>query len=260
MSNRALFFELWFKELPDEVANQLMQPSGDPRYFLETMRRFRPFTLSEKEETLINLKDVNGIDAMVDLYEMITNQFTFTLEVDGEKHSLTRDQLGSYFQSTSAEVRERAYQALYRVYAANSTVLAQMYIHRVRDWHTEGIELRGFSSPISARNVENDLPDEVVDTLLSVCRKNAKLFQRYFKLKARWLGLERLRRYDIYAPLNASTKRFDYAVAQQMVFDSYHAFSPEVMNLAKQVFDENHLEFRNPCGKTWWGVLLCGPS
>ncbi len=64
--------------------------------------------------------------------------------------------------------------------------------------------------PISAQNLENDLPDSVVDTLLDVCRRNAGLFQRYFKLKARWLGLDRLRRYDIYAPLTTSQKKFEY--------------------------------------------------
>lgn len=249
VSNRALFFELWFKELPDEVANNLIQQSGNVRYFLETMRRLKPFTLSEKEETLINLKDVNGIDAIVNLYEMITNQFTFTLDVDGETRSLTRDQLGGYFQNPSPDVRAKAYQELYRVYGGNSTVLAQMYIHRVRDWHTEGIELRRFSSPISARNVENDLPDEVVETILSVCRNNAKLFQRYFKLKARWLGLDQLRRFDIYAPLAPSKKKFDYATAKQIVLDSYRAFSPDVANLAQRVFDENHLDSEIRAGK-----------
>lgn len=249
VSNRAMFFEMWFKELPDNAANRLIEGSGDLRYFLETMRRFKPFTLSELEEQMINLKDVNGIDAMVNLYEMITNQYTFTLEVDGEEQTLTRDQLGSYFQNSSPEVRAKAYQELYRVYEENSTVLAQMYIHRVRDWHTEGIELRGFSSPISARNVENDLPDEVVEILLAVCRKNAGLFQRYFKLKARWLGFEKLRRYDIYAPLTPSNKKFEYGAAKQMVLDSYKAFSPDVAELAKKVFDDNHLDSEIRAGK-----------
>ncbi|MGZ9166085.1 MAG: M3 family oligoendopeptidase, partial [Anaerolineales bacterium] len=203
------------------------------------------------EERMINLKDVNGIDAMVNLYEMITNQFTFKMEVNGQIETLTRDQLSSYFSSPSAEVRAGAYQELYRVYVENSTVLAQMYIHRARDWHTEGIELRGFSSPISARNVENDLPDEVVETLLSVCRKNADVFQRYFKMKAQWLGLPsgKLRRYDIYAPLTPSEKKFDYAIAKQMVMDSYRAFSPDAAKLAQRVFDENHLDSEIRAGK-----------
>ena len=223
-SNRVLFFELWFKELSDEVTQNLIEHSGDLHYFLETMTRFKPFTLTELEERMINLKDVNGIDAMVNLYEMITNQFAFKLEIDGKTETITRDQLSNYFSSSSPEMRGSAYQELYRVYIENSTVLSQMYIHRARDWHTEGMELRGFASPISARNVLNDLPDEVVETLLAVCRKNAHVFQRYFKMKAQWLGLEKLRRYDIYAPLTPSEKRFDYSTAKQMVMDSYRAF------------------------------------
>jgi oligoendopeptidase F len=249
--NRALFFELWFKELTDDEANRLIDHSGDLRYFLESMRHFKPFSLSELEEQVINLKDVNGIDAMVNLYEMITNQFAFTLEIEGKVESLTRDQLSGYFQNPSPEMRARAYQELYRVYIQNSTVLAQIYIHRVRDWHTEGIELRGFPSPISARNLDNDLPDEVVDILLSVCRRNAKVFQNYFKLKAGWLGLPagKLRRYDIYAPLTPSVKKYDYAAAKQMVMDSYRVFSPDIAGLAQRVFNDHHLDSEVRPGK-----------
>jgi oligoendopeptidase F len=248
-SNRLLFFEMWFKDLPDDVAADLIKESGDLRYYLESMRRFKPYTLSEVEERMINLKDVNGIDAMVNLYQMITNHFTFNLTVDGDRRSLTRDQVGSYFQHPSAELRAAAYQELYRVYQDNATVLAQIYIHRARDWYTEAIELRGYASPIAARNVGNDLPDAVVDTLLSVCRQNAGLFQRYFKLKAHWLGIDKLRRYDIYAPLAQSEKKYDYSQARQMVMDSYQAFSPQVADLAKRVFDENHLDSEPRPGK-----------
>lgn len=247
--NRVLFFEIWFKDLPGETVQNLIAHSGRLKYFLETMARLKPFTLSEPEERMINLKDVNGIDAMMNLYEMITNQFSFTLEIEGKTETITRDQLTSYFSSGSAAMREKAYRELYRVHIENSTTLAQMYIHRVRDWHTEGLELRGFTSPIAVRNVDNDLPDEVVETLLNVCRENAGVFQRYFKMKAGWLGLDKLRRYDIYAPLTPSEKKFDYATAVKVVMDSYNAFSPEVAKLAQRVFAENHLDSEVRAGK-----------
>ncbi len=242
LENRILFFELWFKDLPDEAAERLMAVSGDMKYALESVRRFKPYTLSEAEEKVVNLKDVNGINALVNLYEMITNAFTFTLEVDGEKKTLTRDQLTSYYSNSSADLRRAAYQELYRVYVDNSTVLAQIYSHRVRDWHTEGMELRGYASPISARNLANDLPDQVVDTLLAVCRRNAGIFRDYFRLKAGWLGMEKLRRYDIYAPLAESDKQYDFPQAAGMVLDSYREFSPQVASLAERVFAENHLD------------------
>jgi len=249
IGNRCLFFELWFKGLPDEAAKGLIEQAGDLRYFLETMRRFKPFTLSEPEEKAINLKDLNGIDAIIKLYEMVTNGFTFKLAIDGEEKSLTRDELASYYQNPSPDVRARAYQELFRVSGDNATVLAQMYIHRARDWHSEGVELRGFPSAIFGRNLENDIPEAVVETLLSVCRKNAGLFQKYFKLKAQWLGLDRLRRYDIYAPLAPSDKRFEYAAATRLVMDSYTAFSPEVAALAKRVFDDDHVDSEIRTGK-----------
>lgn len=251
--NRVLFFEIWFKDLPEPVAKKLISGSGDLRYFLESIRRFKPYTLSEKEEKLLALKDPNGIDALMSLYEMITNRFTFSLEVDGEKKSLTRDQLTSHYYHASAEIRRKAYQELYRVYGENSTVLAQIYSHRVRDWHAEGIELRGYSSPISARNLGNDLPDEVVETLLSVCRKNAPLFQRYFRFKASALGCEKLHRYDIYAPLIKADKKYEFSHAIQMVQETFQAFSPQMAGLAKRVIDQQHLDSEVRHGKRGGG-------
>jgi len=248
-SNRMLFFDLWFRALPDEIAANLIAHSGELRYFMESVRRFKPYTLSEAEERLINLKDVDGIDALVNLYSLITNHFTFTLEVEGEQKILTEDQLAVYFRHPAPEMRAAAYRELYRVYGENATVLAQIYIHRVRDWHTEGVDLRGYASPIAARNLGNDLPDAVVDTLLAVCRANAGLFQRYFKIKARCLGVDKLRRYDIYAPLTKSNKHYDYATAVDMVLESYRAFSPQAADLAGRVFAENHIDSEARPGK-----------
>ena len=99
----------------------MIEEGGKNKYFLETMTRFKPFTLTELEERMINLKDVNGIDAMMGLYEMLTNQFSFELEIEGKTETLTRDQLSGYFSSASAEMREKAYQSLFKVYTENST-------------------------------------------------------------------------------------------------------------------------------------------
>jgi oligoendopeptidase F len=253
LGNRVLFFEIWFKDLPDESAQSLIAQSGDLKYYLESIRRFKSHTLNEREEKILALKDSNGIDALVSLYGMITNRFIFSLEVEGEKLNLSRDQLTSYYFNASADIRAAAYRELYRVYGENSTVLAQIFSHRVRDWQAEAIELRGYSSPISARNLGNDLPDEVVETLLSVCRKNASLFQRYFHFKAHGLGLEKLRRYDIYAPLAKAEKKYDFNFASKMVLDTFHEFSPQIASLARRVLDEQHLDSETRHGKRGGG-------
>ena len=247
--NRVLFFDLWLKELDDETAARLIRVSGDRRYFVESLRRFKPYTLSEPEEKIITIKDVNGIDAMVTIYEMITNHFSFELEVDGEKKTLTRDALSAYVRHPSPEVRAAAYRELYRVYSDNSTVLAQIYNHRVRDWQAEALGLRHYKEPISVRNMGNDIPDEVTETLLEVCRQNAGVFQRYFRLKAGWLGMEKLRRYDIYAPLAHAEKRYSFPQAVEMVMESYRSFSPVLEEQARRVLNDGHLDAQIRPGK-----------
>jgi oligoendopeptidase F len=234
--NRMLFFELWWKGLDDEAAERMLAASGDNAYYLESLRRFKPHTLTEPEEKVINLKDVNGVEALVTIYDMITSDFTYKLEVDGEVKELTRDALAVYVRDPRPEVRAAAYQELYRVFGEQSTVLAQIYQHVARDWASENLSLRSFSSPISVRNLRNDIPDPVADTLLEACRQNASLFQRWFRLKAGWLGMEKLRRYDIYAPLSSADKTYPFGEAADMVLDTLDGFSPALAGHARQVF------------------------
>ena len=259
IQNRVLFFSLWWKEVDDVNAQRLMDASGDYRYFLEEMRHFKPHTLSEAEEKVVNIKDVTGANALVTLYDSITNRYTFKFKVDGKAQELTRAQLMSRYYSTDPKERAKAYQELYRVYGDDGPILGQMYQTRVRDWHNENVGLRKFGSPISARNLMNDIPDEAVDALLDVARKNAPVFQRFFKLKAKQLGVKKIRRYDIYAPVAGSDKQYPYEQAADMVLDSFNAFSPEFGALAQRVFDENHLDSEIRKGKRGgafcWGVL-----
>jgi oligoendopeptidase F len=250
--NRILFFSLWWKSLENEAAERLLAFAGDKRYNLEQERLFKDYTLSEAEEKIINIKDVNGINALNTLYEMITNKFVFELEVDGEQKELTRGELMVYARNPSADLREAAYQELYRVYGQEAAVLAQIYIHRVRDWASENIKLRHITSPMSVRNLANDIPDAVVDTLLEVCAEQAPVFHRYFKLKADWLNVAsgKLRRYDLYAPITKkSGKEIAYGDAVEMTLDSLTKFSPVVANHARRVFDERHIDAEIRPGK-----------
>jgi oligoendopeptidase F len=242
VSNRTLFFSLWWKALDDEPAARLLASSGDNLYYLEFLRRFKPHTLSEAEEKVVNLKDINGVQALVTVYNMITSDFLFKLEVDGAVKELTRTELTPYIMGPSPELRAAAYQEMYRVYTEKATILGQIYQHIIRDWASENLSLRSFSSPIAVRNLYNDIPDPVVDTLLEVCRQNAGLFQRYFQLKAGWLGVDKLRRYDIYAPLSTSDKTYALYDAANLVLESLHDFSPTLAAHARRVFTDGHLD------------------
>ncbi|MEM7348528.1 MAG: M3 family oligoendopeptidase [Chloroflexota bacterium] len=241
--NRILFFGLWWKGLEDEVVERLIAHSGKARYYFEQERLFKDHTLEENAEQIVNLKNINGVDAIVTIYDMITNKFVFELDVDGEKKELTRGELMTYVRSPLPEMREAAYKEQFRVYDQEASVLAQIYIHRVRDWSSENLNLRNFTSPIAVRNLANDIPDEVTNTLLDVCAEQAHIFHRYFKLKAEWLNLPKLRRYDLYAPLSkSSTKKIEYNDAVTMVLDGFQEFSPLVADEARRIFTEGHID------------------
>jgi len=249
IQNRTLFFNLWWKDLDDANAQRLMGTSGDYRYYLEEIRHFKPHTLSEAEEKVVNLKDVTGSNALVNLYDAMTNRYVFKLEVNGKVKELTRAELQPYIQGSDPDLRAKAYQELYRVYGEDGLVLGQMYQTRARDWYNENITMRKFSSPMAVRNLANDVPDEAVNVLMDVTKKNARIFQRYFKLKARHIGMERLRRYDIYAPVAKSDKAFEFGDAARMVLESFSAFEPRVGELAQRVLDEDHLDSEVRKGK-----------
>lgn len=249
LSNRVLFFNLWWKSLEDDAAEKLMKDTGDYRYWLEEMRHFKPFTLTEPEEKIINIKDVTGSRALTMLYDAYTNRYTFKIEVDGKEKEVTRGELMSYVRRPEADLRASAYQELYRVYGNDGPILGQMYQTLTRDWRNELINLRGYPTPISARNLHNDIPDEVVDTLLDVSQKNAGLFQRFFKLKARLLKMDKLRRYDIYAPITSSTKEFAFGQASELILDAFDQFDPRFAQMALKVIEENHVDSEVRKGK-----------
>lgn len=249
LQNRTLFFDLWWKGLDDENAARLVKDSEEFKYYLEQMRNFKPYTLSEPEEKIINIKNVTGAQAMVTLYESITNRYTFKIEVDGEEKELTQGELMNLVFSPDADLRKRAYQELFRVFKNDAPILGQIYQNRVRDWRNENIDLRKYKAPISVRNLSNDIPDEVVETLMEVSRKNAGVFQRYFKLKAKLLGMDKLRRYDIYAPVASTNKKYDYDYAVKLTMNVFKEFDNKVAEYALRVFADGHIDSEIRKGK-----------
>ena len=249
LQNRLLFFELWWQGIDEQNAARLLRGSGDVRYHLETIRRYKPHTLTEPEEKIINVKNVTGRSAVNTLYDVVTNGLTFTMKVGARKQILNREGLMPYVRSPKAGMRQAAYQELYRVFSAQRDVLGEMYKTLVNDWKSENIGLRRFASPIAARNLGNDVPDRSVDVLLSVCAENANLFQHYFKLKARICGITSMSRYHLYAPHRSDVKKYRYPDAVNMVLEAYRRFSPQMADLAQQVFTDRHIDAPTRPGK-----------
>jgi oligoendopeptidase F len=252
IANRLLFFDLWFKKGVGEETAQRLIGSVSPVYreYLKHQRLLAKYTLTEPEEKIITTLEVTGTSALIKIYDRMTSGFEFVLTLKRGRRSITRtftnkEKLLTLIRSTKAEEREAAYNSLLQVYKKNSGVLGEIYQNRVIEWRDEHMTMRGFRTPISVRNTHNDLDDTTVETLLAVCRRNSIVFQDYFKQKAKMLGVKKLQRYHLYAPLSikaSDQKRFTYGKATDTVLKTFEHFHPKFREFAEKVFNEQHVD------------------
>jgi oligoendopeptidase F len=244
IENRTLFFDQWWKKQVDERnSKRLMNHAGDLREFLRFKRLVAKYSLSEPEEKIINTLDVTGHSALVKLYDKITNAFQFTVKIDGKTRIYTREELTQFVRSPKPKLREIAYKSLLEQYDKNKGVLGEIYQNIALNWKDECIQIRKYASPISVRNISNDVDDKTVEALLNVCRKNSDVFRKFFSLKAHLLNVKKLRRYDIYAPIKKKEeKRYSYDNGVKLVLNTLNNFSPKLGEFAKKVFVENHVD------------------
>jgi len=245
ISNKILFFDLWWKTQVDEKnAKRLIKDAGELTEYLVHKRLFAKYALSEPEERIINTLDVTGISALVKLYDKITNAYEYKMKIGNKTKIMTREELTNYVRSTSPKIRETAYKTILTKYTENKGVIGEIYQNIVLNWRDEGIEIRGYKSPISMRNIGNDVDDKTIESLLSVCRKNSPVFQKFFAQKAKMLKIKKLRRYDVYAPAaaNIKEKNYTYSKSVKLVFESLGKFSETLEGFARKVFNENHID------------------
>ena len=237
MGNKLLFFVMWFKDLPEEKAKQFSEASGTSRAYFEKLILTRKHILDEKSEKLISIKDTTGVDALIKVYDVILSGYTFN--VQGKEYN--REELTALYRSKDPVVRAAAYRGLLTKFKENKNVLGEIYRAIVRDWHAEKITLRGYKSHMHPRNLGNNIPGEAVDALLRVVKRNYPIFQKYFQLKKKKLGLAKFTRFDAYAPVDSPERKFTYDQAVQNVLGAFKAFSPEFAAQAQKVLDEKHV-------------------
>ena len=245
ISNKILFFDLWWKtQVDDKNAKRLMKDTGELTEYLAHKRLFAKYALSEPEEKIINTLDVTGISALVKLYDKITNAYEYKMKIGTKTKTLTREELTNYVRSVDPKIRETAYKTILSKYEKNRGVIGEIYQNIVLNWKDEGIEIRGYDSPISMRNIGNDVDDKTIESLLSVCRKNSTVFQKFFVQKAKMLELKKIRRYDLYAPAanKIKEKNYSYNKSVKLVFESLGKFSNTLEEFARKVFNENHID------------------
>lgn len=231
------------KPLDDKNAKRLFKAIPDLEWTLHDTRKKAKHTLKEEIEQVIQRKNINGIDAITELYEKITTNLSFEFAPYGKEKKIIKNQeeLIKYVKHPKKEYRKAAYEALLRTYKEQKETLYTIYAAVIKDWKMEQ-ELRKYTSPINMRNSANDIEDEIIETVLKVVVKNRKIYQELFKIKAKELGMKKLSRTDIYAPLSKEEKKINFEEAKKLVLETYKNFHPEFAKRAEQVFNQEHMD------------------
>jgi oligoendopeptidase F len=258
--NLLLFFELAWLKVDDALAADLI---ADPqlqscRHYLESLRRYRPHTLTESEEQLLNERDNTGRNAFCRLFSETTSSLSFELERAGKTEKLNLSQMLSLFHELDRDLRRRAMETLYQGLAQHGQVLTFIYDTLIQDNLTVD-RLRRYPTPIAQRHLANEIDGPAVKTMMAVAESNYQLAQDYFRMKAKLLQLPRLALYDQYAPVDQEVRPFPYEQAKQVILDAFAAFEPTFRTLAADFFAKNWIDAEIRPGKRG-GAFCASPS
>ncbi len=219
------------------------------RHYLERIVRKTPHMLSETEERLIIVKDKNGVDSWQLLQSDWLSTRTFDIEIDGEKKTLPYGEIVGLYESPDRRLRKQANQTVYDGLGKDEIIWASA-MRAVCEDHLEMCKLRKHPNPMTQSLIANDVEERTITSLLNTVEKNAGLYQRYLKLKARLMGLEKLANYDIVAPLpNSPTTKYSWKKAREMVVSSYDAFDEEMSKLVDEMYVKRHIDGKVRKGK-----------
>ena len=239
--SRLLFLTLELNRIEADALADKLQAPALARYapWVRDVRAFRPFQLSDEVERLLHEKQVAGRAAWMRLFDETMAALRFP--VRGE--TLTSADALNLLSDKEREARKAAAQALGTVLGENVRTFALITNTLAKDKEIED-QWRGFDRPISARNLGNRVEDEVVDALIAAVEASApRLAHRYYALKARWMGVDRLDYWDRTAPLPEDDDRLTgWDEAAETVLKAYHAFSPELGGIGRRFFENDWID------------------
>jgi len=249
ISAHLIFFTLDLNKLEDAALEKAYGESPDLakyRPWINNIRLFRPHQLSAELEKLLHEKAVTGRNAWVRLFEETLANLKFT--IDGQELALAQvlDRMGD----KEATIRRDAAERLSKELIQHASLLTLVTNTLAKDKEIEDT-WRLFPHPVAARNLSNQVEDEVVDALVKAVKGNyTHLSHRYYALKARWLGVRKLEYWDRNAPLpDADDTLISWAEAKEIVLGAYHNFHPEIARIGRQFFDNPWIDAPSQAGK-----------
>jgi oligoendopeptidase F len=236
-----LFFHLEWAALDDARAEELLATDGldFARHHLATARRYRPHLLSEPEEKILTEKALSGRSAWVRLFEEQTAAITVDLPEADEPVAL--DVALSRLFDGDRSVRQATAQAVTDALQPGLRTRAYTFNTLLADKMTDD-RLRSYPHWLASRNLSNEASDESVQALIEAVRGRYELPRRWYRLKARLLGIDKLADYDRMATVTQDTEKVAWPEAKRIVLDSYASFSDELGAVVQRFFDESWID------------------
>ena len=220
------------------------------KHYLERILRRVPHMLSETEERLIIVKDKNGIDAWQMLQSDWLSTRTFDIEIEGETKTLPYGEIIGLYQSPNRDLRKRANQIVYEDLGKDEIIWATA-IRAVCEDHLQTSKLRKYPTPMTQSLIANDVDQQTIRSLMITIEKNVGLYQKYLRLKAKLMGLDKLANYDVVAPLpNSPEINYAWREARKEIVDAYMRFDEETGGWVDEMFEKRHIDGEVRKGKS----------
>ncbi len=260
IGTKLIFIDLeWAAADDDHVAAVLGDPRLDfCRHHLDNLRLSRPYLLSEAEETIVAEKSQTGFAAWTRLFDELTSAITVDLpdELGGPGRPLM--QAASMLQHPDRDVRKQVAEGITAGLEPGLRTRAFLFNTLLLDKSIDD-RLRGYPSWISSRNLANEASDESVQALVDAVVDNYSIPQRWYALKAKVLGIDKLADYDRMASVATTDRDIGWAEGTQIVRDAYASFSPELAAIVDRFIDESWIDAPVRPGKRG-GAFAAGVS
>lgn len=249
---KLMFFELELQAIPEErMASILRSPELDRyRHYIQVTRSFSPYRLSEPEEIVLEETANTGSRAWVRLFEEITanQEYRYTPPEGGRTEEMNQEQVLSLLRDPNREVRQAAADAFTQGLRELQRVIVYTYNTLLQDKSVED-RLRKMPYPEHSRHLSNELSQETVDLVVSMCVDNYTLVERFYNVKKNILGLRELTHIDRYAPLFPAEQPVSYEEGKSTVLDAFEHFSPVMRDRANEFFERNWIDAEPRPGK-----------
>ncbi|MDI9636861.1 M3 family oligoendopeptidase [Kamptonema cortianum] len=249
---KLMFFELELQKIPQEEMEQLLTDSSlaSYRHFITVLRASTPYMLSEPEEILLEETSNTGNRAWVRLHEEITANhiFHYVDPVSGESSEMTQEEVMELLRDPKRDVRQAAADSISKGMEELERVITFTYNTILADKSLED-RLRKLEYPERSRHMANELDKSTVDLVMRLCKERADLVERYYKVKAKILGIDQLSHIDRYAPLFETKEKVAWLDAKEMVLTSFGEFSEVLKDKAEEFFEKNWIDAEPRKGK-----------